>query len=97
MSPRAKQTDEKLVALLRRGDAVLDALRSMAKEADEAQSALLAEAPSIFEEVDAVVEKLGIGDVVRPALDHMAHGSLGVTERQVRFFATRRDGQRRRP
>lgn len=73
-------------ALLTRGEIVLDDLRAVAKEAAESQVALLHDAKPLFDEVDAVLDKHGISDTIRPALDYLANAWLAVLQREARFF-----------
>lgn len=86
MASSGKDVTEMAATLLNRGDVVLEALRSVVTDADQSHRSLLAEAQPLFVEVDAAIEKAGIGEVVRPALDHLAHACLGVLEREVRFL-----------
>ena len=86
MGETAKEFDEKVALLFTRGEVVLDALRSMATEARQSHESFPRDAQAHFDEVDAVVEKLGIGGVVLPALDHLASAWLGALQREVRFF-----------
>lgn len=91
MDDTTKELNDKLATLFARGEEVLEALRSQAQEAAQSQEALLRDARPLFDEVDIVVEKLGIGDVVRPALELLSSAWLGVLQREVRYFELLRE------
>src|SRR6187549_256675 len=86
MASKGTEFDGKVTALLDRGEEVLDALRSVTNDAEQSKKELADDAQAFLGEVDAAVEKAGIGDIVRPALDHLAQAWLGVLEREVRFL-----------
>jgi hypothetical protein len=86
MSEKGPEPSKSAASLLTRGEVVLEGLRSVAKEAAASQVAFLDDAKPLFEEVDAVLDKHGVSDSVRPALDYLASAALAMLQREVRFF-----------
>lgn len=86
MGPSEEAQSDQVLMLCTRGDAVLDSLRSLVQQAEQAQTAFLNDVRPLLAEADRAVEKYGIGEVVTPALKQLQEAWVGLLEREVRFF-----------